>query len=79
MSVSLIFNEFVDNEAYDTSNGPSCKQEGVGGLLDLSLFWEIGDNGANAATFEPKDEEDETVESQVGVCVGSWRRLCFYG
>jgi len=51
MSVSLIFNEFVDNEAYDTSNGPSCKQEGIGCLLDLSLLWEIGDNGANAATL----------------------------
>ena len=57
--------ELEDEECDDAAHGAGDEEEGVWGFLDVSLFWEVGDDGSDAAAFEAVEEEHEEVGGEV--------------
>ena len=41
---------FIAEEGDDAADGLGDKKEGVRGLIDVSLFWEVGDDGSETAS-----------------------------
>ena len=62
----FVFDVLEDEEGDDAAEGAGCEEKGVGGLLLVSLFGQVGDGRANAASLQPVDEEHETVQNEVG-------------
>lgn len=70
------FCDFHQEKCDNTTDCSRREQKRVLGLLLISLFGEVGDGWTDAAAFEAEDEENETVEGEVGAGAGRGGRGC---
>ena len=74
----FMFDVFEEKEGNDAAQGAGGEEEGVGCLLLISLFGQVGDGWADAASLQPVDEEHETVYNQVCVVTDHFVVLHLY-
>ena len=65
MSKLFPLEELEDEECEDATHGAGDEEEGVWGFFDVSLFWEVGDDGSDAAALEAVEEEHEEIGGEV--------------